>query len=102
VTNTGNRAGAEVAQIYVGEARASVPRPQKELKGFSRVELRPGESKQVNVILDGRAFAYYDVNTKHWHADPGDFDILVGSSLEQIELQGKITLPKSPEIPVGQ
>ena len=102
VTNTGNRAGAEVAQIYVGEAHASVPRPPKELKGFSRVELRPGESKQVKVILDGRAFAYYDVNTKHWHADPGDFDILVGSSLEQIELQGKITLPKNPEIAVGQ
>lgn len=92
VTNTGNRAGAEVAQVYVGDLHASVPRPLKELKGFARVQLAPSEIKHVSLQLDRRAFSYYDVKSHRWKADPGDFDVLVGRSAGQIELTGKFTL----------
>ena len=92
VTNTGNRAGAEVAQVYVGDHHAHVPRPIKELKGFSKVSLNPGETKQVTVTLDSRAFSYYDDKNHRWTAEPGEFDILVGRSATQIELSGKVML----------
>jgi len=93
VKNTGTREGAEVAQLYVGDTHAKVPRPAKELKGFWKGSLRPGETKRVIIPLDARAFSYYDVNGKQWRADPGDYDVLVGHSSEQIELRGKLTLP---------
>ena len=92
VKNTGTREGADVAQVYVGDSQAKVPRPAKELKGFVKVNLRPGETKKVSVMLDSRALSYYDVNAKEWRADPGAFDVLVGRSSEQIELRGKLTL----------
>jgi len=92
VTNTGQREGAEVVQVYVGDTHAKVPRPAKELKGFARVALHPGETKRVTVPLDSRAFSYYDADAKQWRIDPGDFDVLVGRSAEQIELRGKITV----------
>jgi beta-glucosidase len=92
VKNTGSREGAEVAQVYLGEAHAKAARPAKELKGFAKVSLRPGESRRVTVTLDRRAFSYYDAGAKQWRADPGDFDVLVGRSSEQIELRGKLTL----------
>jgi len=95
VTNTGQRAGAEVAQVYVAEPHARLPRPPKELKGFDRVELRPGESKQITVHLDERAFSYFDPAVNKWTADPGDFVILVGGSSGQIELKRLLTLPAS-------
>ena len=90
VTNTGKRAGAEVAEVYVGEEHASVPRPVKELKGFSKVLLKPGETKRVTLTLDRRAFSYYDEKKHDWAADAAQFDILVGSSSAQIELTGKV------------
>ena len=90
--NTGSRAGADVAQIYVGDTHAKVPRPAKELKGFAKVNLRPGETKRMSVSLDGRALSYYDVGAKQWRAEPGEFDILIGRSSEQIVLRGKLTL----------
>ena len=90
--NTGKREGAEVAQVYVGDAHASVPRPAKELKGFARVQLKPGESRHVTVTLDRRAFSFYDVKKKDWSAEPGQFGILVGSSSQKIELQGAFNL----------
>lgn len=92
ITNTGKREGDEVAQVYVGDKHANVPRPAKELKGFAKIHLRPGETRHVTVKLDRHSFSYYDVNLKQWHIDPGEFDILVGQSVEQIELRGKITL----------
>jgi beta-glucosidase len=94
VKNTGARAGADVAQVYVSDTHALVPRPPKELKGFVKVSLRPGESRRVTVLLDWRAFSYYDAAAKHWRADPGDFHILVGRSSEQIELRGTATFGK--------
>ena len=95
VKNTGRREGADVAQVYVGDTHASVPRPAKELKGFFKVRLRPGETRKVSIILDSRALSYYDVNAKQWRAEPGDFNVLVGRSSEQIELRGKLTLTTS-------
>jgi len=58
------------------------------LKGFAKVQLKPGETKRVSLTLDRRAFSYYDVNKKEWNAEPGDFAILVGSSSDRIELKG--------------
>ncbi|MGD0269891.1 MAG: glycoside hydrolase family 3 C-terminal domain-containing protein [Candidatus Sulfotelmatobacter sp.] len=93
VSNTGARSGAEVAQVYVGDKHAKVPRPVKELEGFARVELNPGETKHVQVTLDRRAFSYYDVKSHSWTVAPGDFDIYVARSSAEIELTGKATLP---------
>ncbi len=92
VKNAGSRAGADVPQVYIGDTHAKVPRPAKELKGFAKVNLRPGETKRVSVTLEGRALSYYDVNARQWRAEPGDFAVLVGHSLEQIELRGKLSL----------
>jgi beta-glucosidase len=94
IKNTGAREGAEVAQLYVGDPHASVPRPAKELKGFAKVNLRPGESQRVTLRLDRRAFSFYDVNAKDWNAEPGEFTILVGSSSAEIHLQGKFKLTR--------
>lgn len=92
VRNSGTRDGADVAQVYVGDTHARVPRPSKELKGFVKVSLRPGEMKRVSIILDDRSFSFYDTDAKRWRAEPGDFDILVGRSSEEIELRGKLKL----------
>jgi beta-glucosidase len=92
VTNTGTRAGADVAQVYVAEPHAKVPRPAKELKGFARINLKPGETKTATVTLDGRAFSYYDADAKKWRADPGEFQILVGRSSQDIQLHSGVTL----------
>jgi beta-glucosidase len=92
LTNTGKREGAEVAQVYVGSKGAPVPRPAKELKGFAKVNLRPGETRRVTVTLDRRAFSYYDAATKQWRADPGQYELLVGRSEAAIELRATFTL----------
>jgi beta-glucosidase len=92
VTNIGQREGSEVAQVYVGQRHASVPRPVKELKGFTKIHLMPNETRRASVPLDRRALSYYDVNSKQWKADAGSFDVYVASSAEQIHLQGKLAL----------
>jgi beta-glucosidase len=92
ITNTGKQKGAEVAQVYVGDKHASVLRPVKELKGFAKLELNPGEARHVSVALNRRSFSYYDVKNRRWTAESGDFDIYVGRSAAQIELTGKVTL----------
>jgi beta-glucosidase len=93
VTNAGARKGADVAQVYVAEAHPAVARPAKELKGFARLDLKPGETKTATVTLDGRAFSYYDAGAKQWHADAGEYQILVGRSSQEIVLRGSLTLP---------
>jgi len=98
VTNTGSRAGADVAQVYVSEAGPKVPRPPQELKGFSRVELAPGETKHIEVTLNPRAFTYYDVAGKHWHADAGKFTVNVARSSEDVVLHADIALPSSYDV----
>ena len=97
IRNLGQREGAEIAELYVGDSHASVPRPVKELKGFAKVNLRPGESKRVTVQLDRRAFSFYDVKKHAWSAEPGEFAILVGSSSAKMELQGKYVLGSAQE-----
>ena len=92
VTNTGARAGDAVAEVYIGEEHPSVPRPEKELKGFSRVPLKPGETRHVLVSFNVRSFAHYDTNGNRWLADKGVYDVEVGSSSAQIDLSGKVTL----------
>ena len=92
VTNVGKRRGAEIAQLYVGDRHAPVPRPPKELKGFAKIELAPGETKRVQLLLDRRALSYFDVATRAWRAEPGAFELLVGSSSQKIELSGKLVL----------
>ncbi|MGO8720557.1 MAG: glycoside hydrolase family 3 C-terminal domain-containing protein [Acidobacteriaceae bacterium] len=87
VKNTGSRAGAEVAQVYVGDPSATVPRPVRELKGFSRVSLAPGESRHVTVTLNRRSLAYWDTITHNWEVDPGKFVVYVGDSSRNIPLQ---------------
>ncbi len=92
VKNTGEREGAEVVQLYVGDPQASVPRPPKELKGFQKVFLKAGEIKDVELTLGRRAFSFWDPATKDWKAEPGTFDILLGVSSRDIRLQGKYEL----------
>jgi beta-glucosidase len=92
VKNTGSRAGAEVAEVYVQEEHPLVPRPVKELKGFARVSLRPGQSQRVRINLARSAFAYYDTVIHNWKVDPGQYNILVGSSSEDIRLRGTASL----------
>jgi beta-glucosidase len=92
VTNTGSRQGAEVAQVYVSEDHAKVERPERELKGFDRVALQPGETKHVSIALDARAFAYWSPETKKWTIDPGRFTIHAGDSVEETPLTGSVEL----------
>jgi len=98
VTNTGNRAGADVAQVYLGETNPKVSRPSKELKGFARVDLAPGETKHVSVPLDARAFTYYDVAGKRWHADAGTYSVQVGRSFEDIQQRSEVNLPSALDV----
>ncbi len=92
VTNVGQRAGDEVAQLYVHDVRASVPRPPKELKGFARVHLEPGEEKTVEIPLDAKKLAFYDPAARKWVVEPGEFQVLVGASSRDIRLLGKFTV----------
>jgi len=91
VANTGNQDGAEVAQVYVADRHSKVERPVKELKGFVKVNLRAGEKRRVTLKLDKRALSYYDVQSKQWRVEPGDFEVLVGSSSEDIRLRGRLS-----------
>ena len=84
VTNTGLRAGAETVQLYVHDVEASVERPYKELKAFSKVFLQPGETRRVSLTIDKWALSFYDDQTAQWTAEPGRFEALIGSSSGQI------------------
>jgi beta-glucosidase len=92
VSNTGNRAGAEVAELYVGQQDPALPRPIKELKGFKKVFLQPGESRRITLELDQRSFAYFNTATEQWDALPDTYNILVGASSQDIRLKGKFKL----------
>jgi len=86
VKNTGKVFGGDVVQIYVGQPKASVERPVRELKGFQKVFLKPGESRQVEIALDPRAFAFWDIVSHGWKVEPGEFVIGAGSSSRDIRL----------------
>ena len=84
VTNTGKLAGAETVQLYIHDREASVERPYKELKAFSKVFLQPGETRLVTLTIDRRALSFYDEATSQWKAEPGKFDALVGTASDQL------------------
>lgn len=92
VTNTGLVPGAEVAQLYVRDSESSVARPGKELKGFAKVALAPGERRVVRLRLYARDFAFWDSGAHDWKAEPGEFRILVGGASDRIALEEKIVL----------
>lgn len=84
VTNTGGMAGKETVQVYVHDRKSGLVRPSKELKGFAKVELQPGETKTVSIALDFRAFAYYHPEYRQWITEDGEFDILIAASAADI------------------
>lgn len=92
VKNIGKVAGADVAQLYVHQQKSTLARPEKELKGFQKVFLNPGESKQITITLNEDAFKYFNDNLNKWVMEPGTFDILVGNSSRDIKLSGKVNL----------
>lgn len=94
VENTGERAGNEVVQLYIHDVAASVKRPLKELRGFQRVSLRPKERKPVSFSLAASDLAFYDVKTKTFVVEPGAFDIMVGSSSEDIRAKGRLEVTR--------
>jgi beta-glucosidase len=95
VSNTGTRAGAAVSQVYVSNEHARVARPPKELKGFAKVMLPPGETRRVTVPLDLRSLAYYDVSGKQWRADAGTFIVHVGGSSADLPLTAPLRLTRA-------
>jgi len=102
VTNTGKRPGAMVAQLYIGPASSTVERPVKELKGFKRVQLGPGETKQVTIDLDPRSFSYFDVKTSSWQADAGTYELMLGGSSQDIAQKIRVQLPKPLTTSIGE
>jgi beta-glucosidase len=92
IKNTGKKAGAEVAQVYVKAMHSSVDMPEKELKGFTRVFLRAGERKRVSLSLDSDAFSYYNTDQKKFVVDKGDYQIIVGASSRDLKLKGNVTV----------
>ena len=92
VANTGSCEGDEVVQLYVHDVVSSLDRPLKELKSFRKVHLEAGQTKKVTMSLDKSAFSFYDPAQKQWVAEPGDFELLIGSSSTDIRLRGKQTL----------
>ncbi|MFE8153283.1 glycoside hydrolase family 3 C-terminal domain-containing protein [Brenneria goodwinii] len=95
VRNTGSRAGAEVVQLYVHDSHSRIERPLRELKGFSRVELQPGEAKTVSFRLELSALAYYSTEQADWVAEPGQFILQIGSSSRDIRLEAALELKSS-------
>ena len=92
ITNTGSRAGAEIAQLYVAKADAAVFRPEKELKGFAKVFLQAGECKTVTIPLDDKAFRYWNVKTDRWETEGGSYQLLVGASVQDIRLRAEVSV----------
>ena len=99
IRNTGDVAGAEIAQVYVADKESTIFRPEKELKAFKKVFLEPGEQKEVTLTLDKRAFAFYNVKTHDWCVESGEFDILVGASSRDIRLKAKLKV-KAQEVEI--
>jgi beta-glucosidase len=90
VRNTGKYAGAEVAQVYVSQPGCVLPRPEKELKGFDKVFLKPGEQKVITIPLAEEAFQYFDDRIHQWRFDPDTFIISIGSSSRDLRMEGKL------------
>ena len=92
VTNTGSVAGTEIVQLYVAKKNSELFRPAKELKGFARVTLAPGEKQRITITLDDKAFRFWNVKANRWEIEGGEYELLVGASVEDIRLCEKITV----------
>jgi beta-glucosidase len=99
VTNTGPMAGKEIVQVYVHDRASGLMRPEKELKGFAKVALQPGETQSVAIQLDFRAFAYYHPKYEQWITEDGEFDILIASSAADIHHRLTVTLESTLSLP---
>ncbi|TMB82314.1 MAG: beta-glucosidase, partial [Chloroflexi bacterium] len=99
ITNTGQRAGKEIVQVYVRDVQASLQRPEKELKAFAKVHLEPGERKTAKLSLARDALAYYDDSTHNWVAEAGEFEVLVGASSQDIRATATFTLTATTRWP---
>ena len=99
VTNTGDVFGKEVVQLYVSPKNNKIIRPVKELKGFEKIDLEPGETKTVSFILNKRSFAYWNMEIHDWHVESGKYDILIGKSVSDIVLSREISVTSTVRIP---
>ena len=99
VKNTGKRAGKAVVQLYVGDEESTPIRPVRELKGFSKVALQPGESREVSFVLDKRSFAYWNKQIHDWHVETGTFTVEAGSSSRDLPLRGTVEVESTVELP---
>jgi beta-glucosidase len=99
VTNTGAMSGKEIVQVYVHDRQCALQRPPKELKGFAKVELQPGETKTVSIELNSRAFAYYHPGHHQWVTEDGEFDILFAASAADIRCTTTVTLQSTLKLP---
>lgn len=91
VANSGKKFGKEVVQLYVEfPSTTAIPQPPKQLKGFEKVALRPGQSRRVHLMMDARSFSYWDINTHDWKIMPGTYRIMVGSSSRDIQLRDSL------------
>jgi beta-glucosidase len=96
VSNTGTRRGKEIVQLYVRDSECSLARPLKELKGFEKIELAPGEAKQVRFTLDRRAFAFFHPDIHDWHVESGWFEVLIGRSSQDIVASARVEVTGEP------
>ena len=94
VKNTGKRAGSEVVQLYIHDVKSSVDRPEKELKGFQKVYLQPGENKDVSITVNKEALSFYDESSASWKAEAGKFEALVGNTSDNLKLKKVFELKK--------
>lgn len=101
VTNTGNIAGKETIQLYVRDRTGACRRPDKELKGFQKVALKPGETKTVTMTLDKRSFAWYNTEIKDWYAANGTYELLIGASSRDIRLAAQFQMNGSRPLPLN-
>jgi beta-glucosidase len=92
IQNTGLRAGAEVVELYIHDGHSKIDRPAHELEGFERVELKSGETKRVEFVIDRAALSYWSPVKKDWVAEPGEFEVQVGASSRDIRLKGMLRL----------
>ena len=91
IKNTGNRDGAEIAQMYIGKSESGLIRPKKELKGFKKVWIKAGESVDVEIPFDDKSFRYFSTLSNNWEIEDGEYQIYVGGNVRDIELTGRIT-----------
>lgn len=101
VTNTGDREGKEIVQLYVRDLTGTVRRPLKELKGYDKVSLKPGETKTVSFTLDYRSFAWYNTRLSDWYAASGDYEILIAASSQDVRLTEQVHLTTGKVLPLN-